>query len=105
MIETKKSWHNHIVPRRPSIIPALVEESRPEKKNVVPFPATAKVKNPAAVALGKLGGSKGGRIRAERLSAEERKAIAQQAAQARWAKAKAKEAEDSMVRATGLGYP
>ena len=47
-------------------------------------------KNPAAVALGKLGGSKGGRIRAERLSPEVRKAIAQQAANARWAKEKAK---------------
>jgi hypothetical protein len=45
-----------------------------------------KVKNPAAVALGKLGGSKGGRIRAENLSPEARKTIAQQAATARWAK-------------------
>jgi hypothetical protein len=57
---------------------------------VVKFPAPVKVKNPAAVALGKLGGSKGGRIRAERLSPETRKAIAQQAANARWAKEKAK---------------
>jgi len=55
---------------------------------VVRFPVSAKVKNPAAVALGKLGGSKGGRIRAARLSPEERKAIAQTAAKARWAKAK-----------------
>jgi hypothetical protein len=60
---------------------------RPAK--LVEFPAPAKVKNPAAVALGKLGGSKGGRIRAERLSPEARKAIAQQAAKARWAKEKA----------------
>ena len=43
-----------------------------------------KKKNPAAVALGKLGGSKGGKIRAERLSAERRSEIAQKAAAARW---------------------
>jgi hypothetical protein len=51
------------------------------------FPA--KPKNPAAVALGKLGGSKGGKARAAKLSAQERKEIAQQAANARWAKEKA----------------
>ena len=41
-------------------------------------------KNPAAVALGKLGGSKGGKMRAERLSAERRREIAQRAAEIRW---------------------
>jgi hypothetical protein len=41
-------------------------------------------KNPAAVALGRRGGLKGGKARAEKLSAEERKAIAQKAANARW---------------------
>jgi len=41
-------------------------------------------KNPAAVALGKLGGKKGGRMRAEKLSPERRREIAQQAAAARW---------------------
>ena len=46
------------------------------------------MKNPAAVALGKLGGSKGGQKRAENLSPEQRSEIAQRAAQARWAKAK-----------------
>lgn len=57
---------------------------------MVRFPAPVKVKNPAAVALGKLGGSKGGKIRAERLSAEQRKNIAAQAAKVRWDKEKAK---------------
>jgi hypothetical protein len=37
-------------------------------------------KNPAAVALGKMGGMKGGRARAEKLSPEERRSIAQRAA-------------------------
>jgi len=41
-------------------------------------------KNPAAVALGRLGGLKGGRARAESLSDSERKEIAKKAANARW---------------------
>lgn len=45
-----------------------------------------KEKNPAAVALGRLGGLKGGKARAEKLSAERRKEIAKKAAQARWKK-------------------
>lgn len=57
-----------------------------ELKKPIQFPSKARKKNPAAVALGKLGGQKGGRARAAKLSAEERKTIAQRAAQARWAK-------------------
>jgi hypothetical protein len=49
----------------------------------------AKKKNPNAVALGKLGGSKGGKIRAERLTAEQRKEIARRAVNARWDKVRA----------------
>ena len=41
-------------------------------------------RNPHAVALGRLGGLKGGRARAERLSPEERSIIARKAAKARW---------------------
>lgn len=41
-------------------------------------------KNPAAVALGRLGGQKGGKARAEKLSAERRREIAKKAAAARW---------------------
>ena len=44
-------------------------------------------KNPAAVALGRLGGLKGGKARAEKLTAEQRKAIATKAAEARWGSA------------------
>lgn len=43
-------------------------------------------KNAAAVALGRLGGLKGGVARAANLTTEEKKAIAQKAAKARWAK-------------------
>jgi hypothetical protein len=52
-----------------------------------------KRKNPSAVALGKLGGSKGGKIRAARLSPERRSEIARKAVLARWAKRKAQTGE------------
>jgi hypothetical protein len=45
-------------------------------------------KNPAAVALGRLGGLKGGNARAASMTSERRKEIAQRAAKQRWAKAK-----------------
>lgn len=45
-------------------------------------------KNPAAVALGRLGGLKGGKARAEKLSARKRREIARKAAQSRWGRAK-----------------
>jgi hypothetical protein len=51
----------------------------------------AEEKNPAAVALGKLGASKGGKARAEKLTPEERKEIARKAAKARWAKKQQRE--------------
>ncbi len=41
-------------------------------------------KNPAAVALGKLGGKKGGAARAEKLTAEQRSEIAKKGAAKRW---------------------
>lgn len=44
----------------------------------------AEDKNPAAVVLGRLGGLKGGRARAKKLSAKKRKEIARKAARARW---------------------
>jgi hypothetical protein len=43
-------------------------------------------KNPAAVALGRIGGLKGGKARASALSSERRREIAQLAAAARWKK-------------------
>ena len=43
-----------------------------------------KRKNPAAVALGRLGGKKGGKARAAKLSRDELKRIARKAAQVRW---------------------
>lgn len=46
-----------------------------------PAPVT---KNPAAVALGRMGGLKGGKARAEALSPAQRSKIAKKAAAARW---------------------
>lgn len=43
-------------------------------------------KNPFAVGLGRLGGLKGGKARAEKLSKKKRSDIAKKAAQARWGK-------------------
>jgi len=43
-------------------------------------------KNPAAVALGRLGGLKGGKARAAKLTPEQRAEIAKKAAATRWAK-------------------
>ena len=43
-------------------------------------------KNPNAVALGRLGGLKGGKARAEKLTPEQRSEIAKKAASIRWRK-------------------
>jgi hypothetical protein len=61
---------------------AMSEGREPAPKDQPP------VKNPAAVELGRLGGLKGGKARADKLSARRRKAIAKKAATARWKKAR-----------------
>lgn len=48
--------------------------------------AVSEGKNPAAVMLGRLGGLKGGKARAKKLSSKQRSQIAQKAAKARWEK-------------------
>jgi hypothetical protein len=51
-----------------------------------PVPMTEDGKNAAAVALGRLGGKKGGPARAAKLSKKRRTTIAKKAAEARWKK-------------------
>lgn len=63
-----------------NIVASVTGEAPPE-----PTPVDSG-KNPAAVALGRLGGLKGGKARAEALSDRERSRIAKQAALARWKK-------------------
>jgi hypothetical protein len=60
--------------------PDAAAEPPPQKK------PKAKRKNPAAVALGRKGGLKGGKARAAKLTAEQRSASARVAAAARWKK-------------------
>jgi hypothetical protein len=95
-------WHNDIImPKRSSkkskpldiseLARAIVEETTSESladqlSPNEPTSQPSRVKNANAVALGKLGGKKGGDARAKKLSPEQRKAIAQKAARARWGK-------------------
>lgn len=65
-----------------SIVVGATSEEKPEQ------PA-APEKNPAAVALGRLGGKKGGKARAEKLTPEQRREIAKKAASVRWGPAAA----------------
>jgi hypothetical protein len=55
----------------------------PARKKATPKKPSA-IKNSAAVALGHLGGLKGGKARMEKLSAKRRAEIARNAAKARW---------------------
>lgn len=57
-----------------------------DKATKEPSKGILRKKNPAAVALGKLGGLKGGRARAMKLTKEERIEIASNAAKVRWRK-------------------
>lgn len=76
-------------PRDPNLLArSVVEDLIGEKWDGSPLPPKEpeRGKNPAAVALAKLGPSKGGVARAESLSARKRKMIAKAAATARWSK-------------------
>jgi hypothetical protein len=63
-------------------LPKLTELAGSQK----PASQSEPQKNPAAVALGRLGGLKGGKARAEALSKRKRSEIAKTAAAARWKK-------------------
>lgn len=68
-------------PRDPNLLAKMIvdlstdEAAKPEPE-----------KNAAAVALGRLGGLKGGKARADKLTAEQRQEIARKAAAKRWKK-------------------
>jgi hypothetical protein len=66
-----------------TIARSVVERSIGEKLDGSPLP-TEPEKNPHAVALGRLGGQKGGNARAKKLSAKRRIQIARSAAKKRW---------------------
>jgi len=62
----------------------VVEQAIGEQMDGSPLEDPDAGKNPAAVALSKLGAAKGGKARAAKLSPAKRKAIAKKAAKARW---------------------
>ena len=76
-------------------MPTRARKKRPRDTNVLAWrivqeatgqapPEPQDTRNPAAVALSKLGASKGGLMRAKRLGKKRRQAIARDAAAARW---------------------
>lgn len=71
-------------PRRPrdanQLAKSIVDDATGQS---IPNASTSE-KDPAAVSLGRRGGLKGGKARAEKLSADERQRIARRAAEARW---------------------
>lgn len=79
--------YNESTPKRSSKKPedinvlaaAIIEEATGSKE-------AERHKNPHAVALGRLGGKKGGLARAKKLTPEQRQEIARRAARARWRK-------------------
>ena len=99
----RRAWHNRTMPRRSStgaktktpkrtgtehdfatVALRVVEQAIGERLDGSPLPEKDAGKNPHAVALGKLGGAKGGKARAEKLSKSRKTAIARAAARARW---------------------
>lgn len=78
--------HNGNMPKRSSKDPNEIAAAILAKitGEVEPKPG----KNPAAVALGRLGGLKGGKARADSLTAKKRSEIAKKAAVARWRRAR-----------------
>ena len=73
--KTKRAEGSDVNQLAASIVDLATKEEPPEEKPK---------KNPAAVALGRLGGKKGGPARAKKLSKKRRQEIAKKAARARW---------------------
>lgn len=82
-MERKKRPTDSNLLARQIVEEAIGEPLIPEKPKE---PEPIKEKNPAAVALGRLGGLKGGKARADKLTDERKKEIATQAAKTRWSK-------------------
>ena len=80
------AWPNGGMPKRSS----KKQSDQPQPTDAAPAQASEQPteKNPAAVALGRLGGKKGGEARAKKLTKEQRSEIARKAAEARWKKRK-----------------
>jgi hypothetical protein len=84
-------WHDDPMPKRSSrkrdfmqVARELVEHAIGERMDGAVLEKPVDLRNPRAVAIGSLGGKKGGKARARKLSPAKRKAIAKKAALARW---------------------
>ena len=80
MVMLERSWKVRMMDMN-----EYLPEPQSESPSEVPVDG-GHTKNPAAVALGRLGGKKGGKARAMKLSAERRTEIARKAAMVRWNK-------------------
>jgi len=72
--------------KRPRDVNALARQIVDEATGEAPPSDRDEGKDPAAVALGRKGGLKGGKARAAKMTSKQRSESAQKAAQARWAK-------------------
>jgi hypothetical protein len=86
-----RRWYNMVMQKRPRkkvdlnrLAKSIVNQTAADEELLVR--ALEEGKNLAAVSLGRLGGLKGGKARAEKLSPRERSEIAHKAATIRWAK-------------------
>jgi len=78
MVKRKKKEHDFSVTAF-RVVQEATRQIEPKQTN-----SATKAKSFDAKALGHLGGLKGGKARAEKLTPEQRKEIAKKAAQARW---------------------
>ena len=80
----KKPAPNKAKPPRPAKKQDVQDIDRADSEGMAQPQGLPPKKNPAAVALGRLGGAKGGTARAASLTPAKRKAIAKKAAAKRW---------------------
>jgi hypothetical protein len=73
--------------KRPRDLNALAASIVNDATDETPEPESDDGKDPAAVALGRKGGLKGGKARAAKLTPQQRSAAARKAAQTRWSRA------------------
>lgn len=83
-MDTKKKRPRDINELAAMIVGEATDEDRTPDAGTKDDSGEIPEKNPNAVALGRLGGKKGGKARAEKLTPEERKEIATKAAKKRW---------------------
>jgi len=93
MREVVISWHHGTMSKRSGrkrdfmqVARGVVEQAIGEHLDGTPLEDANAGKNPKAIARGRLGGRKGGKMRASKLTPQERTAIARKGAIARWQK-------------------